>query len=707
MKKMKYFMLGLLFLLLAVPIQASAKSDDIIWKLEHSKNISEVEDWRRLSDEELTEVINYSSEFQVAQWLCSLTEDEFYDVIERETPLKYPVYQFTDVDGEEQKKEVLAEHYYEYALSSLASPMAWEHASGTYQGTASGKFYFRIKQDGTKITDLTVRVSNVTAGGSMSGKYTISGTYGTWSTSSVKSEKEREQWAGIVLNGSYTKPAHYYTLWESKDTGLGRYDPWNADYTDYTLSTTHRSYDNADSVRIQVNGANAGLIDGYEDVYAKGTIELVRYSNALKINPNGGTHGGKTSTYTLATKTCKNTTSVSNPTRVGYRFTGWTLSNGSGASGSLSGTTFTHCNSGAKFSTSTDVYSNTTATSTLTANWVAQNYLYEVRHYKQLSDGSYPSTPDEVVTGEAGCDSQFTGEVKTYAGYISPAAQTITIGSGSNIISYYYEKSNFDLSIKPNGGTWRGNTNVVTFTIERGQSMLVEDPAPPAGANVTLYYHDDAETVLTESIQKVFTGWEKAGGGTFDAATRQFTSGNGDAVLTAQYTQGTITLPTLNREHYDFIGWDTNPDIDPDVEAPDYLPGVTIPVNTNMELHAIWKVHFKLNAQIERVLSPHDPVFENGEKGILKIPLIGFVNKVEVTFPYELNRYDDTLNQTHILEPKLVDEVIQEFHIPLYSVEDGYRVTVRAYNEKGDCLTVYPALTISGTILDDFRTRLR
>ena len=87
--------------------------------------------------------------------------------------------------------------------------------------------------------------------------------------------------------------------------------------------------------------------------------------------------------------------------------------------------------------------------------------------------------------------------------------------------------------------------------------------------------------------------------------------------------------------------------------------------------------------------------------------MVGFVNRVDVTFPYELSRYDGTLSTVHTLEPKLTDSLSQEFFIPLYSAEGGYRVTVTAYNEEGDSLTVYPNLTISGTILDDFRTRLR
>lgn len=693
-------------------------SDKVIYELVDDVPKLEDVDWKGLSDEDLTEVINHSSYEEVGMFLLGLTDEEFEEILTRDTTLIYPIYTFRDTgetiideNGEEipvQEQGILAEHYYEHAIGSVMSTFKWEDATGTYKGTADGYFYFRIKKDGTKITDLTVRVYDVTAGQGTVSDYEISGTYGSWKTTSVKSEKENKQWAGIVLNGKYTKPAHYYTLWSiSGSGGLGRYDPWNASYTDYTLSYTHSSSDASDTVRIQVNGCNAGMVDGFSGHY-KGTIDLVRYDNTLKINPNGGTHGGKTSTYTLATKECKEKTTVSDPTRVGYEFTGWTLSNGSGAGGSLSGTTFTHCNKGANFSTDTDVYSNTTVTSTLKANWVAKNYPYEVRHYKQLSDGSYPETPDETETGTAGNDSSFTGPRKSYTGYMIPDAQTITIGSGSNIISYYYQKNAFNLTVDPAGGTWRGNATPTSLDIPTGDSQIIADPIAPVGATVTLYYHDDADKVLDMEVRKEFSHWTKTGGGTFDTTTKEFTSGNGDALLNANYTGGSITLPVPSeRAHYTFIGWDTDPDMDPDTESPDYPGGAVLDVTGNMELHGIWKVNFELNAETSRVLSPHEPVFENGEKGMLQIELVGFVNKVEVTFPYELSRYDDTLDQVYTLTPQLTDSITQEFYIPLDSAEGEYRITVTAYNEEGDSLTVYPSLTIVGTILDDFRTRLR
>lgn len=715
MKKIRYLLLTLLLML--TPMTTFAAEKEISWELlEQVPKLKEV-DWKTLSDEDLTEVINHSSYEEVGWFLLGLPEKDLEEILTRDTTLIYPIYSFTDTgevtidaDGEEspiQKKEVLAEHYYEHALQSVVATFKWENASGTYKGNADGYFYFRIKKDGSKTTDLTVRVYSVKAGQGTVSNYEISGTYGSWETSSVKCEKENETWAGIVLNGKYTKPAHYYTLWSSSGSGgLGRYDPWNSNYTTYTLDYTHSSSSASDTVRIQVNGCNAGMVDGFSGHY-KGTIDLVKYNNALKINPNGGVHAGHSTTYQLANKVCESKTTVENPKRPGYEFIGWTLQNETGAAGTFSGKTFTHCNKGAVFSTDTDVYSRTTVTSTLTANWRAKDYPYEIRHYKQLSDGSYSSVPDEVENGVAGNDSYFTGAVKNYAGYITPNAQTILIGNRENIISYYYMKNAFDLSVDPNGGTWRGNATPTLLTIRTGESEIIADPIPPVGAKVTLYYHDDAGKILNEEIRNQFSHWEKSGGGSFDSGNKKFTSGNGNASLKANYIGGKIILPELSREHYTFMGWDENPTLDPDIEQPAYKPGETIPVMKDMELHAIWKVDFELEAHIERVLSPHDPVFRNGEKGLLKISVVGFVEKLEVTFPYEMSRYDESLSTTHILEPQLLDSVTQEFYVPLYSEEGGYRVTVTAYNEEGDSLTVYPNLTISGSILNDFRTRLR
>lgn len=121
---------------------------------------------------------------------------------------------------------------------------------------------------------------------------------------------------------------------------------------------------------------------------------------------------------------------------------------------------------------------------------------------------------------------------------------------------------------------------------------------------------------------------------------------------------------------------------------------------------------FGLTAQIERILSPHDPVFQNGESGILNIAVWGYPDYVEIEFPTEMTDQNPELNRRieYAGNPRYCQEEAIQFMIPLYTPSNAdYTVTVRAY--KGDRrLEQYPELSIvevSGTVLDDFRTRLR
>lgn len=121
---------------------------------------------------------------------------------------------------------------------------------------------------------------------------------------------------------------------------------------------------------------------------------------------------------------------------------------------------------------------------------------------------------------------------------------------------------------------------------------------------------------------------------------------------------------------------------------------------------------FGLTARIERILSPHDPVFQNGESGILSIAVWGYPDYVEIEFPKEMTGQDPGLNRRieYAGSPRYCQEKEIQFMIPLYTPSNAnYTVTVRAY--KGNRrLEQYPELSVvevSGTVLDDFRTRLR
>lgn len=120
---------------------------------------------------------------------------------------------------------------------------------------------------------------------------------------------------------------------------------------------------------------------------------------------------------------------------------------------------------------------------------------------------------------------------------------------------------------------------------------------------------------------------------------------------------------------------------------------------------------FAMETRVERILEPREPVFKQGESGILFINTYGYADRVEVQFPEELAALNPDLNQTFLYEiPRYEQEEKLEFMIPLYAPENRYyEIKVRAF--KGDRkLEKSPAISVigvQGSVLDELRTRLR
>ena len=122
---------------------------------------------------------------------------------------------------------------------------------------------------------------------------------------------------------------------------------------------------------------------------------------------------------------------------------------------------------------------------------------------------------------------------------------------------------------------------------------------------------------------------------------------------------------------------------------------------------------FALEAWIERILAPHEPVFKGGESGILHVVTYGYAERVEVEFPPELAAvreelekvvFDYTDDQVYMQESEI------QFMVPLYTPTDReYTVKVRAFKHSKE-LERDPSLALKlegGDVLDEFRTRLR
>ncbi len=184
-------------------------------------------------------------------------------------------------------------------------------------------------------------------------------------------------------------------------------------------------------------------------------------SYTLTIDPNGGKYQSSTSKTSVSIiENAK--MEVSDPTRQGYSFTGWSISN---SSCSLSGKTYTQGEGNC----------------TLTANWTpAGDIPYKVNHYKMNTSGSYPSTPTETenLTGSTGAS--VTPSVKSYTGFTAPATQTVTIkADGSTVVNYYYSRNKYTVtlnrgtgisSVSGAGTYYYGQSVTINATVSSGYS---------------------------------------------------------------------------------------------------------------------------------------------------------------------------------------------------------------------------------------------
>lgn len=121
---------------------------------------------------------------------------------------------------------------------------------------------------------------------------------------------------------------------------------------------------------------------------------------------------------------------------------------------------------------------------------------------------------------------------------------------------------------------------------------------------------------------------------------------------------------------------------------------------------------FSLETHIERILEPHEPIFKKGESGILFISVWGYADRVEVEFPPQMTEENPELNRVfdYSDSPMYLQEEKVQFMIPLRTPEnESYEITVRAYKQ-GRRLEDHPEVSVvqvNGTVLDQFRTRLR
>ena len=160
-----------------------------------------------------------------------------------------------------------------------------------------------------------------------------------------------------------------------------------------------------------------------------------------------------------------------------------------------------------------------------------------------------------------------TREGYTFLGWFTATSEGTSIGCAggkytptANITLYAQWKVNsYNLTVNPNGGTWKGQTSNTVVKGDYGNTTDVPNPTPPKGYTVT-FNGNGGTTPSSITATNTFTGWTKEGQGNLSGTT--YTFGVGDGSLTANYNRGSIKLPSTDKEGYEINEWE-NEDGDP------------------------------------------------------------------------------------------------------------------------------------------------
>ena len=113
------------------------------------------------------------------------------------------------------------------------------------------------------------------------------------------------------------------------------------------------------------------------------------------------------------------------------------------------------------------------------------------------------------------------------------------------------------LTVNPNGGTWNGSSNTQPFTANYGTKKTIANPSKAPNGYIVKFNSNGGNTSVLQEIQPTsFDNWTLTGGGTFNNNSI-YTFADTDGILTANYTGGTITLPSVTKTGATFKGWFT------------------------------------------------------------------------------------------------------------------------------------------------------
>ena len=275
-----------------------------------------------------------------------------------------------------------------------------------------------------------------------------------------------------------------------------------------------------------------------------GKIHFVN-SYTVTIKPNGGSYNNTTNNTELTFRDGE-VLRVTDPTRDHYNFTGWTVEPG-------------------------ELTNNTmviTADTTLTANW------QEIRHNVTVDPdgGRYANSAEPTITSvregdEFTIGADATRNTYTFQGWHVTGGELvngkITVNSDVYIKALWNEIY-YNVTIKPNGGTYLGFTTDTTNPYREGETVTMGEPTREhyrfTGWTIDVGQLTNNQFTVTQDVV-LTANWEiinhtvtiKPNGGIYNNST---------ANDVKSYPEGTeVTIATPTREHYRFTGWTAEPSI--------------------------------------------------------------------------------------------------------------------------------------------------
>lgn len=232
---------------------------------------------------------------------------------------------------------------------------------------------------------------------------------------------------------------------------------------------------------------------------------------------NDGTNSSSNpSTYNIESDNI----TLTQPTRAGYTFIGWT------------GTDFVG------ISMTVVIPTGSYGDREYEANWEARtDTAYTVNHYfENTADSDYTLFVTETLSGTS--DSTISPDVINYYGFISPTVQTISINAdGSAVVDYYYKRNSYILTVNTNTG------EVETFTLKYEASVNDSVTIAREGYTFGGCFKDVKLSIelktMPSSNTTVYTWWKE------ETKPSQFTYSGTDSITISKgyLTNNDIVIP--------------------------------------------------------------------------------------------------------------------------------------------------------------------